>query len=440
MSADNSGKITVGNWAVVWAIGLTGQLLWSVENAIFNTFAYQTAESNAPVVIQLMVALSAVATMVSTIVMGTWSDRMGTRRTFVAVGYVLWGVFTIGFGAVGFLPGAVTGVALVVADCLMSFAGSIGYDAGFGAWTTDISNERNRGKLCGALAAMPVLATIVGTGAFGVLIDGVKGSSFSGIGYFPFFVLIGAAVIVVGIASLFFVRDDPGLTPNQGTGLVAQFVAGCKDAYARSRGDLVWAFVALAAYFSAFYVYFPFTLPYLEHTLGLGLGTAGIIVAVGLSFATLLAIPASVFVNRGQHALVCLVAVALSVIGLLVFSMADASRLPILILGLFLSGGGYILILQALNAWLKNLYPSANRGQFEGVRLVFFVCLPMAIGPAIGAAVVNAFGKAIVIAGNEQRVPSAALFQITAGLYIATLVPLFFAVRHRRAGPDQLFE
>ena len=53
----------------------------------------------------------------------------------------------------------------------MSFFGSLGNDGGFSPWTTDISNEQNRGKLGGVLAVMPVFATIFGAVVSGFLIE-----------------------------------------------------------------------------------------------------------------------------------------------------------------------------------------------------------------------------------------------------------------------------
>lgn len=49
MESDN--RIGAKKWFVVWFVGLVGQLLWNVENAIFNTFAYQVASHDAPRVI-----------------------------------------------------------------------------------------------------------------------------------------------------------------------------------------------------------------------------------------------------------------------------------------------------------------------------------------------------------------------------------------------------
>jgi MFS family permease len=427
-----SDKIGFKKWLVVWFVGIVGQLLWNVENALFNTFAYRVASHNAAEVIQWMVACSAIATTVSTLVVGTWSDRAAKRRPFIAAGYALWGCFTIAFGATQFLPAAIVGVALVVADSVMSFCGSIGNDSGFNSWTTDISNERNRGRIAGALAVMPVIATIVGTAGFGMLIDGVKGSGFSGIGYFPFFLLIGAVAILAGILCAFIVKDDPKLKSNKGSESFGKQLVSVFDAkeFAKHK-ELFLVFLVLATYFIAFNVYFPFILPYFEHSLGLGLGMAGIITGAGLGLAVLFAFPAGRLIDKGRSVEVIAGALAINFVGLFIVSSVGADSIPILIGGTLCAGIGYIVVLQALTAWLKNLYPETQRGQFEGIRLIFFVLIPMIIGPAIGTPIVTRLGKAVVINGNEQMVPSAILFRISALVMLLTIIPLAAAAKEK---------
>ncbi|MBQ1291066.1 MAG: hypothetical protein IIY28_06925, partial [Lachnospiraceae bacterium] len=120
-------------WAMVWALGLAGQLCWNMENQWFNTFVYARIAKD-PTIISWMVAVSAAATTFSTFLFGCVSDRLGKRRILISAGYILWGIFTILFGMTQYLtdartPGTVlTGVAaaVVLADAVMSFFGSMG--------------------------------------------------------------------------------------------------------------------------------------------------------------------------------------------------------------------------------------------------------------------------------------------------------------------------
>ncbi|MBO5620693.1 MAG: hypothetical protein J5959_03585, partial [Butyrivibrio sp.] len=118
----------VSFWILVWLLGLAGQLCWNIENQWFNTFVYAKIAKD-PTIISWMLAISALATTVSTFLFGCISDRKGNRKTLISLGYILWGVFTILFGTTEFLgkrnsdTAAFVGIAFAViaADAIMSF-------------------------------------------------------------------------------------------------------------------------------------------------------------------------------------------------------------------------------------------------------------------------------------------------------------------------------
>ena len=125
----------------------------------------------------------------------------------------------------------------------------------------------------------------------------------------------------------------------------------------------------------------------------------------------------------------------MNLVGLAVVSFTNV--LPVLLLGVFGAGFGYILVLQALTAWMKNLYPEEQRGQFEGVKQLFFVCVPMIAGPAIATPVINSLGVEKVVNGVSGMVPGSSLFLISGlvtALCLLPLVPAAKRERERRAG------
>jgi len=193
-------------WILVWGLGIIGQLCWNIENQWFNTFVYAKIAKD-PTIISWMVAVSAIATTISTFLFGTMSDRLGKRKPFMAIGYILWGIFTILFGTTEFIAkgkGAsgimLAATSVVLADALMSFFGSMGNDASFNAWLNDNMNEENRGGIGAALATQPVIGTIIGTIVGGLLIG-------SNDNYMRLFTVMGGGAILFGILSLFVVKD-----------------------------------------------------------------------------------------------------------------------------------------------------------------------------------------------------------------------------------------
>lgn len=428
------GKISRRNWALIWILGMAGQICWNIENSWFNNFVYDRIAPD-PSIVSWMVGVSAAVTTFCTFFVGTWSDRVGRRKPFICAGYILWGVFTFLFGVTDRLPKdplIVAAVAVVAADAVMSFFGSVGNDSGFSAWTTDISDESNRGKLGGVLAVMPVFATIFGAVVSGVLITRM--------GFFAFFALMGALVAAIGVLGFFTLEDAPTLAPKRDErGFFHQFMEVFNWRTVRGNRELFWVFLVMSVYFIGFNVYFPYITIYFVNYLGYDYDMTGVIQGVGLLAASLTTIPAARFIDRGRPAEVILVALGFNTAGLLLVSFSQA--LPVLLVGVFGAGVGYILVLQSLTAWMKNLYPEKQRGQFEGIKQIFFVCVPMIVGPAIATQVINRLGVEMVVNGEPGMVPAPNLFAISAALTALTLFPLLVArglsrrrVREERRG------
>lgn len=410
---------------LVWILGMAGQICWNIENSWFNTYVYDKIAKD-PAIISWMVGVSAVVSTLAAFLVGTWSDRIGKRKPFIATGYICWGALTIAFGLAEFLPKdplIVTVVFVVAADAVMSFFGSTGYDAGFNAWTTDISNASNRGKLGGAFAAMPVLATI-----FGAIVSGMMVDAFD---FFPFFALMGGIVMLTGVFALFTLRDHPRLTARKHEdGYGAQFTEVFRIHTVLANKELFWVFMVNGVYFIAFNVYFPYITIYLNNYLNMDYAMAGTLQGVGLLAAIFLTIPVAKVINRGRIAPVIGYAIAANIAGLVLISMF--SNHFVLLIGIFGAGIGYVLMVQTITAWIKNLYPEHQRGQFEGVKMVFAVCVPMVIGPLISGYIINRYGVHMEIDGIAGMVPTESLFIVSAVMTLLTLLPLIPAAKHAK--------
>ena len=425
-------SISRKNWILIWILGMIGQICWNIENSWFNNFVYDKIAPE-PAIVSWMVGVSAVVSTFCAFLVGTWGDRIGKRKPFICVGYVLWGLFTFLFGATEMIPKNplfIAAAAVVLADAVMSFFGSVGNDGGFSPWTTDISNEQNRGKLGGALAVMPVFATIFGAVVSGILIEKLD--------FFAFFGLMGGIVAIVGILSLLTLKDSPALVPKRDEkGFWHQFLSVFHWKTVRENQELFWVFIVMTVYFIGFNVYFPYITIYFVNYLEYDYGMTGIIQGVGLLAASALTIPAARLIDRGKMAAVISGALACNTAGLMLVSFSQ--RLPILLIGVFGAGIGYILVLQTLTAWMKNLYPEEQRGQFEGIKQIFFVCIPMIAGPAIAAPVINHLGVEREVNGVLGMVPAPSLFFISALLTLLTLIPLIIAAKLSRKKSSKAF-
>lgn len=454
MSKENSKPREKGlgwkAWTAIWMAGFAGQLAWNIENSFFNTFVYAKIAPNSHIV-TAMVIVSALVSTICTIVMGALSDRIGKRKIFIVTGYILWGVTTILFGCTEFLRAGISditilGLIIVVADAIMSWFGSTGNDTGFNAWTTDITNPKNRGSLGIAIAIQPVIATIAGTVIFGAIIDGLTGFVVGGVtlNYFVLFSVVGILMILIGILNIFLIKDSPSLRPNKEGTFFSLLKKPFNFKLLKENKLLLLVLFIFMAFFISFNIYFPHILNFFIYGGG-GYNTfqAGVIMAAGLLAAVPFTFICAKFLNKGVFIPILVIAVLSNVLGLIILSFSPLFNyfLPMLIVGIFFLGGGYMCLYQTLMVWVKNLYPEDMRSQFEGVRMIFYVCIPMFLGTLVGDFIVQLMGNKITVTyptGDiEGFAPSYWLFIVAAVLVLFTFIPIYLAKKELQNQKDK---
>ncbi|MFA5236131.1 MAG: MFS transporter [Bacilli bacterium] len=443
-------------WFIIMAMGLAGHLCWNMENQWFNTFVYAKIGGDVSVV-TWMVIVSATVTTLSTFIFGTLSDRLGKRKRFVSIGYILWGVATIIFGLTEFAKSsnigalvALSGFLVVLTDAIMSFFGSMAFDAGYNTWVNDYTTPTNKGQVGAALAALPVIGTVVGTVVGGMLVNignptvGTANYDPSQDNYQLLFWALGIAVILIAIASIFLMKDAPTTKPNKNGSYFKQFfdVFNFKKLKGNPHNkEMLLANLVACFFFIPFNFYFVHMGNWLIYDIGFTAGDMGLIQGIALLFAVLVTIPFARLINKNHIPLVALVAVAVNALGLLILfffvkdgtsvdatSFLAAKNLPLLI-AVFLVGTGYVLITQTCMIWVRGLFPEENRGQFEGIRSLFFTLVPMLIGTLIGNVIIKNTPhlEELDLYGHPIDVPQENLFLFAGILVLVTIVPLAFA-------------
>ena len=198
-------------WTALVIFSLVGQVAWVVENMYFNVFIYKMFHAD-PEAISAMVSASAAAATITTLLIGALSDKLGKRKLFICGGYIAWGITIWSFALIrtdvisAWIPAtasaAAVGISLtIIMDCLMTFFGSSANDAAFNAWLTDVTDESNRGAAEGINSMMPLLAILVVFGGFMGFDLNESGS------WVTIFTVIGIAVIGIGVAGIFLIRE-----------------------------------------------------------------------------------------------------------------------------------------------------------------------------------------------------------------------------------------
>ena len=455
MKSKNGKMNPIIFWIVVVGMGLAGQLCWNMENQWFNTFVYAKIEKNVDIV-TTMVIVSALVTTISTFIFGTLSDRLGKRKIFVCIGYILWGIATIVFGLTEFLRDKIENTVwlwvpaflVIFTDAVMSFFGSMGNDSGYNVWLNDYTTDKNKGQIGAVLAALPVIGTVLGTVLGGALVGfGNDTGNPENDNYQLLFGVMGAFVIVIGIVSLFFVKDAPNVKANKEGSFIKQVtsVFNFKDLKGnKNNKELLLANLVACCFFIPFNFYFTHMGNWLLYDIGFTAGDMGLIQGISLLLAVVVTIPFSKLINKEKTPLVSLIAIICNAVGLVLIyilvkdgTSVDTTNLFALknipaFLCVFLVGTGYVLITQSCMIWVKGLFPEKNKGQFEGLRVLFFTLIPMIIGTLIGNVIIKQTAQVQEIKdefGNIVDVPQENMFLWAGIIVLVTIIPLYFATK-----------
>ena len=428
-----SKTLNARKWLGIVLIGLFGQFAWTIENMYFNVFLYNTISTD-PGYIASMVAWSATVATLTTLLMGALSDRLGRRKAFIALGYVLWGVSTGLFGfitpenAARLFPGAnaaaAAAIMVVVLDCVMTFFGSTANDAAFNAYITDVTDQSNRGRVESVLAILPLIAMLVIFGLFDGLTQQGRWKEFFGI--------FGIAVSVVGLLSLGLIRDDEGLKPRKDS-TFKNLLYGLRPSVVKESPELYLSFAAFCLFSIAVQVFFPYLIIYIQNYLGIT--DYALILGVVLILASVISVVSGRFIDRLGKLVFVFPAALIMLLGLLGMYFV---RKPA---GVMVAGtvmmGGYMMVSAALSANIRDWTPEGKVGHFQGIRMIFAVMLPMIIGPAIGAAVIRGSNSTYVELGQVKTVPTPGIYLAAGAVLLLSVLPILLLRRREKQLPRQ---
>jgi MFS family permease len=416
----SKSSLTPATWLVLAALALTGQIAWAVENSWFNTFVYDTITRD-PRPVAWMVGASALTATLTTLLMGTLSDRTrsrwGRRRPYILIGYLLWGLSTVLFPTVAFIKvTSLAVIAVVVADSLMTFFGSTANDAAFSAWTADVATSDTRGRVEGVLNLCLFLAQIVAMVAAGVLIDTV--------GYFIFFYSLGGLVMLAGLVAGGLLREPPTQLAPSSQSFLAEFAELFRLETLRENRPLFILLVNIMLTAIGMQVSFPYLIIYLNNYVGVTKSEFSIIGGTVMLGSAIFSIPFGILADRWDKRPMIAAATITSSLGGILLSLVRS--LPLLALSGFLWQAFSMCASIAAVAWLKDLLPEEKRGKFLGIRMIFWVAIPMLVGPWLGSTLIQTFGTPTTFNGEAGFIPAPIIFQVGSVISLLALVPLYF--------------
>jgi len=414
-------------WLALTIFSLTGQVAWTVENMYFNVFIYKMFHASAAA-ISTMVAASAVAATVTTLLIGALSDKLGKRKIFICGGYIAWGITIWSFSLVrldvieGLFPHVASAASLgvsitIILDCVMTFFGSSANDACFNAWLTDVSDDTNRGKVEGINAMMPLVSILVVFGGF-MSFDLEREESWTVI-----FNIIGIVVILIGVLGFFLIRE-PQVQTGDNQNYFANIFYGFRPAVVKENTNLYLTLALLALYNISIQVFMPYLILY--YTEYLDMDNYVLIFAPAIVLAAIFTgLYGRVYDTRGFKAAI------LPTVGLLMAGYvglyAFRATVPVFLASLVMMCG-FLGTGAVIGAKVRTHTPENKSGMFQGLRICAQVLIPGVIGPAIGAKILKNAATIVNDDGTTSFIPNENIFL---GALIAVLavwivlIPLF---------------
>ncbi len=439
----NKQQFGTRNWWIIILFGMMGQIAWTVENMYFNVFVYNTIAPDLDAV-TLMVQLSGIAATVTTLIAGTLSDKLGTRRKIISYGYIIWGITVALFGAISkenmmalfhtteAKAIAIALIVVVAGDCVMTMFGSSANDAAFNAWVTDNTKEQFRGKVEGVLATMPLLSMLVVAGGLGIIVEWA--------GYPWVFFGLGVIISLCGVAGIFLIQDSPAL---QKKGSFADILYGFKPSVIKSNVLLYINFLIVAVYGVACQIFMPYIIIYMTTYLGFSVLEYSIVFGGAIIVGAALNIWFGRIADKLDKAKLLYVATGIFVVGLIGMWLSHFENhlATLLVFGGFgfIMITGYILVSALSGALTRDYTPESEAGKMQGVRMIFSVLLPMIFGPMIGNAINKAANIPLLNGGADLMttayVPAPEIFLAggLVSLLMLAVVPFLVKLRKQKA-------
>ncbi len=424
-------KLSPRFWCALTVFSLMGQIAWVVENMYFNVFIYKMFHASAAD-ISLMVAASAVTATLTTVLMGALSDKIGKRKLFICVGYILWGVSIFSFvflsnSVIDPLVAMTTNITAVcvsltiILDCVMTFFGSTANDAAFNAWLTDSTDSTNRGAAEGINAMMPLVSILVVFGGF-MFVDLNLAT-----GWTLVFTVIGIAVLVIGVLGFFLIKE-PAIQPVKEP-YFATILYGFRPKTIKQNTTLYLALAAFILFNISIQIFMPYLILYYE--VSLGMTDYVLVMAPAIIVASVVtALWGKVYDKKGFRFSGLLAAAALFT-GYVVLYLTR-STLPVFI-GSLLMMSGYLAGMAVFGALIRDNTPAGKAGQLQGVRIFAQVLIPGVVGPFIGKTVLQNAAVIVNSDGTESFVPNENIF-LAAAVALLLILP-FFAVLKSKKDP-----
>lgn len=157
-----------------------------------------------------------------------------------------------------------------------------------------------------------------------------------------------------------------------------------------------------------------------------------IVMAISLLLGSALSVVIGIISDKKNKFIMIIPIILILIIGLLTLFFApmikdDITRIIYTAISGTIMILGYVSVPTILNSLVREYIPKGKEGSFMGVRMIFVVALPMCIGPFIGDAMNESFGKTYEGEyGVTSFIPSEYSYLVSIAILLLIIVPMIF--------------
>ncbi len=425
---------------------LLGQIAWVMENMYFNVFLSKEFGAN-QFYVALMVSLSAIVATLTTLFMGALSDKIGKRKLFICLGYIIWGLSILAFSLFNvdliskIIPASISaasaGIALVIIfDCLMTFFGSTANDAAFNAWVTDSADSSNRGKVEGVVSMMPLIAILV---VFGLLSGFAQHGS-----WWILFTIVGSLTTISGVLGFFIIKEGK-VVKDDSIKYYKRIFYGFRPSSLKNHKKLYATYLSFALLGIAIQIFMTFLVQYYETYIPgtlLGMEKYVFVMAPAILLASIATLFYGKLFDKLGFKITSLIALGILILGLGLLSLTFFSQNIVLVfVGSLLMMTGYLCSITVFNSKMREDTPKDKVGSFQGIKMFAQVLIPMLIGPWLGALAISGnfsydMGNVLVPDGYTYKV-TPMIFVMALAVVLLCLLSLLLVFKFDRADHEK---
>ncbi|MHA1563458.1 MAG: MFS transporter, partial [Promethearchaeota archaeon] len=278
-------------------------------------------------------------------------------------------------------------------------------------------------RVQGMISMAALIANLIAIGASGFIIEAW--------GFSVFFYLMGGIVTITGLFVGMQIKEAPLSLEEQQQPkkpFMEDLILTFKLETVKKNPILYLLLLTMALNGIAAQISSPFLFVYIENFLEFSKEEVSLVGGGVILIVAIASVVYGMYSHRFHRKKMLFISVIIHSIFSIIFYFTREMGLIFVVMTFSLSSGMIFMII--LNSWIQDLLPEHDRGKFQGIRMIFYVAIPMIFGPMIGSNVIKNYGiPTIDEFGTSGFIPTPEIFLFEGIIVLFALIPLFFIAK-----------